>query len=122
LGVDYIWFNLNKTASDGKPVGNPVKYAWFSDKRFRQAIAAAVDRASICTSTLQGLATPINGFVSPANRAWIDPNLPKIEYISRKRASFLPTRALQKKEQPSRPSCSTHKAIVSNSLACTGRE
>ncbi|MEP7148160.1 MAG: ABC transporter substrate-binding protein [Acidobacteriota bacterium] len=80
LGVDNIWFNLNKTSQDGKPVGNPTKYAWFSDKRFRQAISAAVDRTSISTSTLQGLATPLYGFVSPANRAWIAPDLPKIEY------------------------------------------
>jgi len=97
LGVDYIWFNLNKTTSDGKPVGNPVKYAWFSDKRFRQAIAAAVDRASICTSTLQGLATPINGFVSPANRAWLDPNLPKIEYSLEKAGKLLTDAGFAKK-------------------------
>ena len=41
LGVDYIWFNLNKTTPDGKPVGNPTKYPWFSNKGFRQAFAAA---------------------------------------------------------------------------------
>ncbi len=89
LGVDNIWFNLNKTSKDGKPVGNPVKYAWFSDKRFRQAISAAVDRTSISTATLQGLATPLYGFVSPANRAWIDPELPKIEYSLDKASQLL---------------------------------
>ena len=89
LGVDNIWFNLNKATQDGKPVGNPVKYAWFSDKRFRQAISAAVDRESIAKSTLQGLATPLYGFVSPANRAWIDPKLPKIEYSLERAAKLL---------------------------------
>lgn len=79
LGVDHIFFNMNKTNKSGAAVGDPIKQAWFSDKRFRQAIAAAVDRKSIATTTLQGLATPLYGFVSPANRAWIDPNLPKIE-------------------------------------------
>ncbi len=89
LGVDNIWFNLNKTTKDGKAVGNPTKYAWFSDKRFRQAISAAVDRTSISTATLQGLATPLYGFVSPANRAWIDPALPKIEYSLEKASKLL---------------------------------
>jgi len=80
MGIDHIFFNLNKTNKEGKPVGDPIKQVWFSDKRFRQAISAAVDRTSIATTTLQGLATPAYGFVSPANRAWIDPSLPKVEY------------------------------------------
>lgn len=89
LGVDHIWFNLNKTTADGKPVGTPVKHAWFSDKRFRQAISAAVDRNSIATTTLQGLATPLHSFISPANRAWADPNAKKIEYDLTRAAQLL---------------------------------
>ncbi len=80
LGVDHIFFNLNLTNKEGKAVGDPIKHTWFSDKRFRQAISAAVDRTSIAATTLQGLATPLYGFVSPANKAWIDANLPKIQY------------------------------------------
>jgi peptide/nickel transport system substrate-binding protein len=80
LGVDHIVFNLNKTNKKGSTVGDPIKQAWFLDKRFRQAISAAVDRTSIATTTLQGLATPLYGFVSPANKQWIDPDLPKIAY------------------------------------------
>jgi peptide/nickel transport system substrate-binding protein len=89
LGVDHIWFNLNKTTADGKPVGNPIKHAWFSDKRFRQAVSAAVDRSSIATTTLQGLATPLQSYISPANRAWADPKLPKIEYSLTRAAQLL---------------------------------
>lgn len=92
LGVDHIIFNQNKTNKDGKQVVDPIKQAWFADKRFRQAISSAVDRTTIATTTLQGLATPLYGFVSPANRAWIDPNLPKIEY-DLKRAEQLLTEA-----------------------------
>ena len=40
----------------------------------------AVDRDSIAKSTLQGLATPLYGVVSPANRIWANPDLPKIAY------------------------------------------
>ena len=92
LGVDQIVFNLSTTNKDGAPIGNPVKQAWFADKRFRQAVSAAVDRKTIATTTLQGLASPLYGFVSPANRAWIDPTLPKVDH-DLKRAEQLLTDA-----------------------------
>ena len=88
LGVDYIWFNLNPTKADGTQQ-NPVKLAWFSDMRFRRAVSMAVDRESIARSTLQGLATPLYGVVSPANRIWANPDLPKIAYDLGQAASLL---------------------------------
>jgi peptide/nickel transport system substrate-binding protein len=88
LGVDYIWFNLNPTKPDGTPV-NPIKFAWFSDARFRRAVSMAVDRDSIAKSTLQGLATPLYGVVSPANHIWANPELPKIAYDLVQAASLL---------------------------------
>lgn len=88
LGVDYIWFNLNPAKADGTPV-NPARLAWFSDARFRRAVSMAVDRESIARSTLRGLATPLYGFVSPANRIWANPDLPKIAYDLDQAASLL---------------------------------
>ena len=88
LGVDYIWFNLNPTKPDGTPL-NPGKSAWFTDERFRKAVSMAVDRDSIAKSTLQGLATPLYGVVSPANRIWANPDLPKIAYDLVQAASLL---------------------------------
>ncbi len=88
LGVDYIWFNLNPARPDGTPL-NQVKLAWFSDSRFRKAVSMAVDRDSIAKSTLQGLATPLYGLVSPANRIWANPDLPKIAYDLVQAASLL---------------------------------
>lgn len=88
LGVDYIWFNLNPTKPDGTRV-NPIKLAWFSDTKFRRAVSMAVDRDSIAKSTLQGLATPLYGVVSPANRIWANPDLPTIEYNLGQAASLL---------------------------------
>ena len=88
LGVDYIWFNLNPAKPDGTPL-NPAKLAWFSDARFRRAVSMAVDRDSIARSTLQGLATPLYGVVSPANRIWANPDLPKIAYDLVQAASLL---------------------------------
>jgi len=88
LGLDYIWFNLNPAKPDGARM-NPVKLAWFADARFRRAVSMAVDRESIARSTLQGLATPLYGVVSPTNRIWANPDLPKIAYDLRQAASLL---------------------------------
>ena len=88
LGVDYIWFNLNPAKPDGTRL-NPAKLAWFSDVKFRRAVSMAVDRDSIARSTLQGLATPLYGVVSPANRIWVKPDLPKIAYDLVQSASLL---------------------------------
>lgn len=80
LGIDHLWFNLNSADPGGKPLANQVKRGWFSNKLFRAAIAAAIDRESITKITLQGMASPLYGFVSPANKNWLSPKLEKIEY------------------------------------------
>jgi peptide/nickel transport system substrate-binding protein len=103
LGVDHIIFNLNPSGKDGKAIGDPVKKAWFADKRFRQAVSAAVDRKTIATTTLQGLATPLYGFVSPANRAWVDPNLPKIDHDLKRAEQLLTESGFVKRGTPEAP-------------------
>jgi len=80
LNTDHIFFNLNPTKKNGESLESTLKYKWFSDARFRKAIAYAIDRNAIAGTTLQGLATPVYGFVPAGNRAWLDPNLPKTEY------------------------------------------
>lgn len=87
LSTDHIWFNLNEGGQGGKPYVAPAKYAWFADVRFRRAVAHAIDRQSIASSTLQGLATPLYGFVTTGNRAWFMDDLPRTEYdLNRARA------------------------------------
>lgn len=80
LSIDHMWFNLNP--DDGRAVSpdRQIKRAWFADKRFRQAVAGAIDRTTIASITLQGLASPLYGFVSPANRLWIDSAQPEIKF------------------------------------------
>lgn len=80
LITDHLIFNLNLGQQNGKPVVDPTKSAWFTDVRFRRAVSHAIDRQSIATSTLQGLATPLYGFISPGNRAWAATDLPRTEY------------------------------------------
>jgi peptide/nickel transport system substrate-binding protein len=87
LLTDHIVFNQNVGQQNGKPVVDPTKSAWFTDARFRRAVSHAIDRASIASSTLQGLATPLYGFISTGNRAWAATDLPRTEYdLTRARA------------------------------------
>ncbi len=89
LGIDHLWFNLNTTEPSGAPLANKKKRTWFADKRFRQAVATAIDRGSITSITLQGMASPLYGIVSPANKVWLSPDLPKIEYSLAKAEAML---------------------------------
>ena len=103
LGVDYIWFNLNRAKPDGTALNNATKFAWFSDARFRKAVSMAVDRSGICATTLQGLATPLYGFVSPANHTWADPQLPKIEHDLTRAATLLAEAGFATRGTPDAP-------------------
>jgi peptide/nickel transport system substrate-binding protein len=89
MNTDYIWFNLNEGMQNGKPIVDPVKHSWFADVRFRRAIAHAIDRNSIATANLQGLATPLYGFISPGNRAWVADDIPRAEYDLEKARALL---------------------------------
>lgn len=80
LLTDHIVFNQNPGQQNGKSVVDPTKSAWFTDVRFRRAVSHAIDRASIASSTLQGLATPLYGFISPGNKGWAATDLPRTEY------------------------------------------
>jgi peptide/nickel transport system substrate-binding protein len=80
LGIDHLFFNLNTSDASGKPLDNDKKLSWFGNKQFRLAISHAIDRETLSNATLQGLATPLYGFVSPANKVWLKPDLPKTVY------------------------------------------
>ena len=103
LGTDHIWFNLNTAKKTGEPLDTSAKYKWFSDKRFRRSISYAIDRASIATNTLQGLATPLFGFVPAGNRVWLDPNLPKTEYDLQRAKTLLAEAGFVQRDNGGKP-------------------
>jgi peptide/nickel transport system substrate-binding protein len=76
LQIDHLCFNLTEGEIKGGAAPNPIKRAWFNDTRFRQAVSIAIDRKTIASVTLQGLATPLYGFVSPGNLKWVAADLP----------------------------------------------
>lgn len=103
LGTDHIWFNLNTAKKNGESLESAPKYKWFSDKRFRRAVAFAIDRNSIAANQLQGLATPLNGFVPAGNKAWLDPNLPKKEYDLEKARALLKEAGFTQRDNAGNP-------------------
>lgn len=80
LGTDHLILNLNDKLKGGKPVIDATKQSWLRDVRFRRALSHSIDRQSISVSYLQGLAIPLNNFVSPGNRKWASKDLPQIQY------------------------------------------
>ena len=61
----FLTFNQNSRA----PIRS-YKVAWFRDRRFRQAIAWAIDRKALINVIYNGLGAPIPGPISPVNRAF----------------------------------------------------
>jgi peptide/nickel transport system substrate-binding protein len=75
LEYNFLFFNLNSVDPKALPE-IARKQAWFQDKRFRQAVSAAIDRDSIVRLVYGGRATPLWTQVTPGNRLWIDPGIP----------------------------------------------
>jgi len=103
LNTDHIWFNLNPAKKNGQSLEGTPKYKWFSDKRFRIALAHAIDRKTIAGTTLQGLATPVYGFVPAGNRAWLDQDLPKMDYDLEKARALLAEAGFAQKMNGDKP-------------------
>lgn len=61
MGSMLITFNQNPENLD------PVKYSWFKEKKFRQAMSALLNRERIAEQVYRGLATPAHHFFARAN-------------------------------------------------------
>ncbi len=76
-----------ETTVQSKPLVDAKKMRWFSQLKFRQAIAHAIDRPSIIKSIYAGRAQESDGFVSAALKKWHNPNVPKYPYdVAKSRA------------------------------------
>ncbi len=54
--------------------------AWIARREFRQAISHAVDREAFAEAVYLGAAVPIWGPVTPGNKEWFSPNVPRYPY------------------------------------------
>lgn len=64
-----LFFNLNRLAGEGREA-LLARQRWFEQTAFRRAVSLAIDREAIVRLVFRGLATPIAGEVTPANRLW----------------------------------------------------
>ncbi|MFY9689220.1 MAG: ABC transporter substrate-binding protein [Candidatus Acidiferrales bacterium] len=76
LEYNFFFFNLNDLGSKASP-DLVRKQTWFADVRFRQAVSAAIDREAIVRLVYNGRATPLWTQVTPGNKLWIDPSIPR---------------------------------------------
>lgn len=88
MGQSMFWFNLNPGKSyDGKLYVAPHKLKWFQDVRWRKAMAHAVDREGMIQTVYNGMAEPIYGPETRANKLWYNPNMVRYDYnLDRSRA------------------------------------
>ncbi|MFN7972128.1 MAG: ABC transporter substrate-binding protein [Acidobacteriota bacterium] len=63
-----------------KPFVDPVKLAWFRDKRFRVAVAHAINKDGIIRSVFYGLGVPLSTGISPGNKFWHNPSTKSYPY------------------------------------------
>ena len=63
---------------DRQALVDPKKLKWFRNTKFRQACSYAIDREAIIKSIYSGRAIPNYGFVTPGNKKWFNPNIPKL--------------------------------------------
>ena len=79
LGVaadaDAFFFNLRSPYWASDP-----RRDWITRKEFRQAISHAIDREAFANNVFLGAGVPIWGPVTPGNRQWFNPNVPRRGY------------------------------------------
>jgi peptide/nickel transport system substrate-binding protein len=79
LGVgpdaDAFWFCLQPAAWKGNP-----KFAFVSRREFRQAISHAINREAFAETVFLGAAVPIWGPITPGNKLWFWPDVPRYPY------------------------------------------
>jgi peptide/nickel transport system substrate-binding protein len=76
LGVgpdaDAFWFCLKPEVKAGDP-----RFAFVQKREFRQAISHAVDREAFARTVFLEEAVPVWGPITPGNRLWFSPNVPR---------------------------------------------
>ncbi|HEV7519736.1 MAG TPA: ABC transporter substrate-binding protein [Candidatus Angelobacter sp.] len=75
LEYNFLMFNLNDDI-EGRLPEIARKQKWFRDVRFRQAISAAIDRASIVRLVYRSRGAALATHVSPGNKAWFNSSIP----------------------------------------------
>jgi peptide/nickel transport system substrate-binding protein len=74
---------------NGQPYVTPYKLAWFSDKRFRQAVMYAINREGIIQGVYFGRAQVQKSIINQGNPHWFNPNVQQYSYDPDKARALL---------------------------------
>ena len=91
--VDGLWFCLKPEKKKADP-----RFAFLQRKEFRQALSHAVDREAFAQTVFLGEAVPVWGPITPGNREWFTPNLPRYPYDPAKARSLLASIGLEDRD------------------------
>jgi peptide/nickel transport system substrate-binding protein len=98
LGVspaaDALVFNLRPERWATDP-----RATWLARKEFRQALSHAVDREAFADAVFLGAAVPIHGPVTPGNRRWFWPSIPRYEFSREKAKGLFEGLGLRNRDQ-----------------------
>ncbi len=88
LGVgpdpDAFWFCLKADAKKNDP-----RFAFVQQAVFRQAISHALNREQLAETVFLGAAVPVWGPISPGNKLWFSPNIPRYPHDAARAAELL---------------------------------
>ncbi len=91
---DVFFFNLRPAAWANDP-----RRAWMFTDTFRKALNHAVDREAYANTVFLGAAVPVHGPVSPGNKAWFWPDLPRYAFDREKSAALLAELGLANRDE-----------------------
>ena len=82
FGTTFLAFNVNPGSDPdtGEPVLDPVKAAWFSNTRFRQAVAHSIDKDTLIGEVQHGQGYSQWSSISPAAGDFFNPDVRRYEY------------------------------------------
>jgi len=91
FGSQFVVFNQNRgqDPKTARPIVDPNKLRWFTDVRFRRAVAHAVDKERIIGILMNGLGDPQHGPMSPASGYFYNPDVAQYEYDLEQAAALL---------------------------------
>lgn len=84
IDPDVFFFNLRPAAWAKDPRGK-----WLFTDAFRQAISHAVDREAYANTVFLGAAVPVHGPITPGNKEWFWPDLPRYRFDPAKARELL---------------------------------
>lgn len=91
FGTNFITFNQNSdiNPSTQKPFVDPLKLKWFTNLKFRQAVAHSIDKKKIIEILMNELGYPQHAAMSPSAKTFYNPHVLQYDYDLAKAARIL---------------------------------